>query len=118
MGLLTGNVERGARLKLGRFGLNRYFEFGGFASDAEDRTGIARIALKRGLQRATEPVALADVLVIGDTPRDIACGRAVGATTVAVATGPHSVQELAPHEPDRLLEDFSDLDRSLATLLE
>lgn len=116
MGLLTGNVERGGRLKLGRFGLNRYFEFGGFASDAEDRAEIARVARDRGLARAAGPVEPRDVLVIGDTPRDVACGKAIGATTVAVATGPHTTAQLAEHSPDWLFEDFTALERAVQAL--
>lgn len=117
MGLLTGNVERGARIKLGRFELNRYFEFGGFASDATERSEIARVARARGGERAGLPLGPDDVVVIGDTPLDIAAGKAIAATTLAVATGPHAAQDLASHAPDILLADFGDTARTVSLML-
>jgi phosphoglycolate phosphatase len=92
LGLLTGNLEPVARLKLGRAGLEHYFEpwVGGFGSDHEDRTELPAIARKRagGYPRA-------DTVIIGDTPRDIACARADGLRCIAVATGPFAASELA-----------------------
>jgi phosphoglycolate phosphatase len=92
LGLLTGNLEPVARLKLGRAGLGHYFEpwVGGFGSDHEDRTELPAIARKRagGYPRA-------DTVIIGDTPRDIACARADGLRCIAVATGPFAASELA-----------------------
>ncbi|MBI2945641.1 MAG: HAD family hydrolase [Candidatus Wallbacteria bacterium] len=117
LGLLTGNIERGARLKLGRFGLDRYFEFGGFASDSEDRDEIARVALGRAQERFGAGVTAADTVVVGDTPRDISCARAIGARVLAVATGPHSSAELAGHTPDWLFDDLSDTAGVLRVLL-
>ncbi|MBI4867515.1 MAG: HAD family hydrolase [Candidatus Wallbacteria bacterium] len=117
LGLLTGNIERGARLKLGRFGLDRYFEFGGYASDSEDRDEIARVALGRARERCGAGVTAADTVVVGDTPRDISCARAIGARVLAVATGPHSCAELAGHTPDWLFDDLSDTAGVLRVLL-
>ena len=95
IGLATGNVEAGARIKLERGKLNRYFPFGGFGSDSESRTELVR----HGAERATaymgcQPDAN-DVFVIGDTPRDIVAGREAGFLTVGVATGKYSMAELA-----------------------
>lgn len=107
VGLLTGNFRRGAELKLEHFGLMRHFCCGGFGDDHHSRDDVARSALAR--VRAHHPSDdLRDVWVIGDTPADIQCGRAIGATVVAVATGHYSADELAAHDPDHLFEDFSD----------
>src|SRR5262249_30158365 len=87
LGLLTGNVHRGAEHKLRHFGLWEHFAFGGFGDDAHDRDAVARAALldaERHLRRRVDPL---DVWVIGDTPLDVACARAVGAKAVAVCTG-------------------------------
>ncbi|MBI3891537.1 MAG: HAD family hydrolase [Candidatus Wallbacteria bacterium] len=118
IGLLTGNIEPGARIKLGRFGLDGYFGFGGFASDSEDRDEIARVALARGRQRAGRDVPAEDAIVVGDTPRDISCGRAIGARVLAVATGPHPKTDLAAHAPDWLLQDLSGTTAVMELLLD
>jgi phosphoglycolate phosphatase len=97
LGLATGNIEEGAWLKLRYAQLDSYFRFGGFGSDAEDRTLLIRKAIERGAgadgQRHT-------AFVIGDTPRDIQHGRAAGALTIAVATGSYPLDELKSHNPD------------------
>jgi phosphoglycolate phosphatase-like HAD superfamily hydrolase len=114
LGLLTGNVRRGAMHKLGHFGLWDYFACGGFGDDHSDRDDVARsaVAAVRGhLGRDVDP---ADVWVIGDTPLDVSCARAIGAKVVAVATGWHPADELAGHNPDLLFEDLSDPARLLA----
>lgn len=103
MGLLTGNIEAGARLKLGRFDLHGYFAFGAFGSDSEDRSVLASLAAERGRAHTGATVEGKDLFIIGDTPRDIACGRHLGVTSVAVATGPFAIDELASHDPDHLL---------------
>jgi phosphoglycolate phosphatase-like HAD superfamily hydrolase len=87
VGLGTGNVQGGARLKLAHAGLDRYFAFGGFGSDHEDRAEVLRIGLERGAARLGVEPAVCRVIVIGDTPRDVAAATAIGATTLAVATG-------------------------------
>jgi phosphoglycolate phosphatase len=95
--LLTGNIEAGARAKLRHYGLDGYFRAGGaFCVGPGQRVEIAR--------RALALVDGASPYVIGDTPADVACGKAVGARTIAVATGSYSPGELAPHGPWRLLE--------------
>jgi phosphoglycolate phosphatase len=108
-GLLTGNIEAGARIKLNQFDLWRYFELGAFGNDHEDRNEIARIARDRALAHFGNRLAPEDIVVIGDTPRDIQCGKSIGARTLAVATGPHSVAELRSVGPSLALQDLSDV---------
>jgi phosphoglycolate phosphatase len=117
LGLLTGNLRRGAKLKLSHYGLWEYFGFGAFADDHHDRNELGRFACERGgaHHRTTfEPI---ETFVIGDTPHDIACGRVFCARTVAVATGGYSMEQLAGHRPDLLVADFSDVQRALEMLL-
>ena len=106
-GLLTGNIRRGARIKLQHYQLWDKFPFGAFADDHEERSQIAAVALQRGSQRIGRPLRGQEALVIGDTPFDIACARAIGARALAVATGAYSIEELSPHSPDWLAEDLS-----------
>jgi phosphoglycolate phosphatase-like HAD superfamily hydrolase len=112
IGLATGNVEKGARIKLARGNLNQYFAFGVFGSDAEDRTQLVRHAAELGIQRslarwgrAPEPDA---VFVIGDTPRDIEAGRQAGFLTVGVATGKYSRSELIEAGATVAIANFAD----------
>ncbi len=116
LGLLTGNVERGAKLKLAHYGLWDFFEFGAFADDHHDRNELGPFARRRALEKHAIEFAPAEIDVIGDTPHDIACGKAIGARTVAVATGSFSRAQLAEYEPDRVLDDFSDVDGTMAEL--
>ncbi len=106
-GLLTGNIRRGAQIKLQRFQLWDKFSFGGFADDHEDRNQIAAVARRRGRERLGRPVEDGEVLVVGDTPLDIRCARAIGAKVLAVATGSFSVPQLQAHRPDWAVEDLS-----------
>lgn len=107
LGLLTGNVERGARIKLEPFGFNRYFPFGGFGSDADDRAVMAKVARERAEARAGRRFAPRDVLVIGDTASDIAAGRAHDFLTVGVATGSTSAEALRDAGATAVFEDLS-----------
>src|SRR5437763_16853502 len=102
LGLLTGNVSRGARLKLEHYGVWHFFEFGAFADDHHDRNELGRFACARAREKHRREFAASEIDVIGDTPRDIACGKALGARTVAVATGRWSRDELAKYQPDFL----------------
>jgi phosphoglycolate phosphatase len=105
VGLVTGNLEEGARIKLDKAGLIRYFRFGGYGSDSEDRTVLTRIGIRKGAQVvAPEPVDGA--FVIGDTPLDINHGRSAGANAIAVASGRYSMNDLGMHNPDLLLPDL------------
>jgi phosphoglycolate phosphatase-like HAD superfamily hydrolase len=108
LGLLTGNIQAGARAKLGHYRLDAYFAFGGYGDDHFDRDDVAREALTEVHRRYREAVRPERIWVIGDTPLDIRCARAIGARAVAVCTGWHSREELADHAPDLLLDDLTD----------
>jgi phosphoglycolate phosphatase-like HAD superfamily hydrolase len=107
VGLLTGNVRRGARHKLQHYGLWEHFHFGGFGDRHEQRDDVARAALAEteGRIGSVDPTR---VWVIGDTPHDVSCARAIGANVVAVATGWHPVEELRATGADVVLPDLSD----------
>ncbi len=117
LGLVTGNIVRGARLKLGSVGLAHPFAVGGFGSDDEVRDRLPGIAIARARERWGVDFARADVWVIGDTPLDIACGRHEGVRTLAVATGRHRAEELEACVPDAVVEDLRDMGRTIAILL-
>ena len=108
VGLLTGNVRDGARVKLGHFGLYDHFSVGGYGDKHFDRDDVAREALeevRRVLNGAADPNR---IWVVGDTPLDVRCACAIGARAAAVCTGWHGREELADHRPDVLLTDLSD----------
>jgi phosphoglycolate phosphatase-like HAD superfamily hydrolase len=117
LGLLTGNVAPGARLKLEAVGLDfDRFRVNAFGSDHEVRGELPRIAHER--MRETFGVELEgrDVVVIGDTPADIACGRSLGARAIAVATGRFSLDELREHQPHAAFADLSDMQAVLQAI--
>jgi phosphoglycolate phosphatase-like HAD superfamily hydrolase len=101
-------VARGAEIKLSHYGGWDYFEFGAFSDDSHDRNQLGKFARARALERHGEEFPPEQVYVIGDTPRDIECGRAFGGKTVAIATGNYSLEELEAHRPDFLFQDLSD----------
>jgi phosphoglycolate phosphatase len=117
IGLGTGNLEGGAHAKLARCGLMRYFEFGGYATDSEDRPEVLRAAVRRGERLVGERAHPRDVVVIGDHFRDVLAGQAIGATTLGVATGHLSVKDLSAYNPDHVLPDLSDTEKVLDILL-
>ena len=117
LGLLTGNIEEGARLKLEAAGMASSFSFGGFGSDSENRAGVARAAVERLLVHMGDQNGGA-VVVVGDTPEDIACARAVNARAVAVATGRHSVAELEEAGADAVFADFSNAESVVDRMLD
>jgi len=94
IGLGTGNVERGAYLKLRRAGVEDRFAFGGFGSDHEDRAELIRIGAERGAKQLGMNVSHCRVVVIGDTPKDVAAAAANGAESIGVATGPFGAEAL------------------------
>lgn len=114
LGLATGNLEEGARIKLARAGLDRFFAFGGYGSDHEDRVRLIEVAIARAAGVAGRAFSPDEIFVIGDTSRDIAAARGAGARCVAVATGSTPPEELSRHEPDALLRDLSDISAFLA----
>lgn len=108
LGLLTGNVEKGAELKLTHYGVWHYFEFGAFADDHVDRNKLGPVAHSRAAERHGVSFEAKDVFVLGDTTRDIDCARAAGFVAVAIATGGCSAGQLAAHRPDFLFENLAD----------
>ncbi len=115
-GLLTGNLQQGARLKLEHFGLHHYFRFGGFGDRHVDRDDVAREALAAATAFTGGTLVPEQTWVIGDTPLDIRCARAIGVKVVAVATGWHSTELLRAAQPDLLLDDLSQFDSLLLQL--
>ncbi|MBI4014304.1 MAG: haloacid dehalogenase-like hydrolase [Candidatus Rokubacteria bacterium] len=116
VGLLTGNIEPGARLKLRSTGLWPRFRLGAYGSDDADRTRLPAVAAQRAGVLVGRTFRGRDVVVIGDTPRDVGCGRAFGAVCLAVATGRHPVADLEACTPDHVFPDLSDLDRVMAAI--
>jgi len=115
-GLLTGNIRRGARTKLEHFGLWDFFGPGGFGDHHSDRADVAREARKAVDEHLGYPANPAEIWVIGDTPLDISCARAIGANVLAVATGWHPIAELEKCGADAVLPDLSDTARVLEYL--
>ena len=109
LGLLTGNIRLGAEIKLRHFHLWDVFEVGAFGDDHEDRDRIAALAQQRGSRILGADLPGSQVLVIGDTPLDIRCARAIGAKCLAVATGGHPLAELELHRPDRAVKDLHEI---------
>jgi phosphoglycolate phosphatase len=110
LALLTGNVEAGARLKLNTFDLNQFFPVGAFGDDSEDRNLLLPFAVKRLLDSQPISVSYEHCVVIGDTPSDVLCAQIHGATSIAVATGTHSLEQLKKTAADLVLSDLSDTD--------
>ena len=117
LSLITGNYEEGAWIKLRQFGLDSYFQFGGFGDHEANRDNVAKNALATASRNVGYDVAGHQAIVIGDTDADIRCARAIGAQAVAVATGTYPVHELEPHAPDLLLESFSGFEQVANMLL-
>jgi len=116
LGLLTGNFEESARIKLEHFDLWRYFRCGAFGDDAADRNALVPFAVARARACGLEPVPPQSVFVIGDTPHDVACARAAGAVPIAVATGTFSVDELRASGADIAFADLSDMEAVMGAL--
>ena len=114
--LLTGNLARGAEIKLAHFGIWHFFEFGAFADDHHVRDELGHFAKTRALEKHGVEFPPESIFVIGDTPKDIACGRAIGAKTVAVATGEYSSAELERYQPDFLFENFGETSAAIERL--
>jgi len=108
LGILTGNLEPGARIKLEPFKLNRYFPTGAFGSDNEDRNRLLPIAVKRFEVLCKTTIDQSSCIVIGDTPRDVDCAKIYGAVCIGVATGPYSFDSLMQTGADYVVRDLSD----------
>ncbi len=107
LGLATGNIAEGARVKLEHGDIFHYFKFGGYGSDHGNRTHVVKHAVRRGSDYAA-PVEVTRAIVIGDTPRDIIHAKEAGAEVVAVASGFHSREVLRQYEPDLLIDSLED----------
>ena len=117
LGLLTGNIERGARIKLGPFGLNPHFPFGAYGSDRENRMELGPIAVERARAHTGIDFRGKDIVVIGDTQHDVRCAGPVGGTAIAVATGPVSREALAAENPDFLCDSLVPTEALLGAIL-
>jgi phosphoglycolate phosphatase-like HAD superfamily hydrolase len=113
LGLGTGNMEKGARIKLEPSGFNAYFLFGGYGSDAFHRHQLLKKGVARAKKLAHEPFDHDDVYVIGDTPFDVSAGKKAGYKTIAVGTGYSEWPELVASKPDHLARDFRDIKKWL-----
>jgi len=107
VGLGTGNVRAGAQVKLDRVGLGQTFRFGGFGCDAESRVDLIRIGAERGAAELGLPVGACRVVVIGDTPKDVAAARGIGAECVAVGTGNYAPEALLASGARAAFRDLS-----------
>ena len=116
--LLTGNIVGGAQIKLRSAALDRHFDFdaGAFGSDCERRDGLPEIAVRRALERTGIRFQRRQVVIIGDTPNDVTCGRSLDVFTIAVATGRYSRDQLAAAGAHVVLDDLSDTERVLELL--
>lgn len=107
LGIVTGNIEPAARIKLARADLNHFFAFGGYGSDSADRTELTKRALERGGAVSGAPLALDAAIAVGDTPRDVLAGHGAGIRVVGVATGAYTVAQLTEAGADWALESVA-----------
>ena len=108
LGIVTGNIESAAHIKLGRGDLNKYFAFGGYGSDSRNRTELTRKALERGAEVSGAPLDHDQTIAVGDTPRDVKAGHGAGIHVVGVATGSYSVEELEEAGADWAIENVTE----------
>jgi phosphoglycolate phosphatase len=118
LSLLTGNYVEGAWIKLRHFGIDHYFQSGGYGDDHPHRDDVAKLALQNVCEHLNRQVDGHDACVIGDTPADIRCARAINARAAAVATGVYSRNQLSPYSPDHLFDDLSHTDAVMNRLLQ
>ena len=116
VGLLTGNIARGAELKLNSAELREHFALGSYGSDHEERNHLSKIVLERARNMWDPELPSEHTVVIGDTPRDISCGLAIGARTLAVATGSFTPSQLAEAGADKVVTDLTETDKILSYL--
>jgi phosphoglycolate phosphatase len=119
LGLLTGNVLEGARIKVDAAGLGfERFQVGAYGSDHGDRAELPAVAVRRAKERTGVEFSRKQIVIIGDTPFDISCGEALGVRTIATATGTYSRDELADCHPDHLFADLSDTEAVWRAILD
>jgi len=116
LGLLTGNLEAGAWLKLQRFGVDHYFSFGAFGDEHAERNKLGPDALARAEEVQNRRFSPSGTVIVGDTPRDISCGQAIGASTIAVATGSFSLEQLSACNPTLALSSLEESPRIVELL--
>jgi phosphoglycolate phosphatase-like HAD superfamily hydrolase len=107
LGIVTGNIEAAAHIKLARGDLNRFFAFGGYGSDSRDRTELTRKGIERGGEVLGSPLDLEATIAVGDTPRDVQAGHGAGIKVVGVATGAYSVEEQTAAGADWAIPDLT-----------
>jgi phosphoglycolate phosphatase len=117
VGLLTGNIEPGAHLKLRSAGLEHRFSLGAYGSDAERRDALPAVAVARAEARCGRRFEGKDVVVIGDTPHDVTCGRSLGVLAIGVASGGYGSAELEAAGADVVIDDLADTERILELLV-
>ncbi len=117
LGLLTGNFEEGARIKLGAKGLNGYFSFGAFGENAFQRADLPQRALDAAEKKHGHRFSKKEIVIIGDTPNDILCGRHLQVRTLAVATGPYTVEQLEAEKPDFVFPNFLEREKVIEAIL-
>lgn len=108
LGLVTGNIEGAAHIKISRAGLGRFFPFGGYGSDSSVRSDLTRAAMARAERLSGRDIDPAEVMVVGDTPRDIEAAHGAGAIAVGVATGEFTVEQLQEAGADHVVSTFAD----------
>ncbi len=116
IGLLTGNIESGARIKLGAFGILDFFKVGAFGSDHSDRKELLPIAIRKLAKSDGMELSYQDCVVIGDTPRDVDCSKPYGAKCVAVATGPYDYDVLSSTDADIVVNTLEGVQEYLCSL--
>lgn len=114
--VLTGNIKAGARIKLGLFGLESYFALGAYGDEGRVRRELPPVAVGRARSLTGREFRGQDIVIIGDTPNDIDCGRPLRARTLAVTTGPYSRKELAEHNPDAIFDSLENTEQVLQTI--
>ncbi len=117
LGLLTGNIEPNARLKLAPLDANRYFRFGAFGSDHENRHRLPEVAVLRARAAVGVSFAGKEIVIVGDSIHDVLCGRHLGVRAVAVATGRTTPRELSAVAPDALLSSFADREAAVRAIV-
>lgn len=117
LGLLTGNFEEGARIKLGVHDLNKYFGFGAFGENARQRSELPQRAVDAAKHHKGHHFTAKEIVIIGDTPNDIHCGRHLHVRTIAVATGPFTLEQLEAEKPDFAFLNFTDKEKVLSAIL-
>ncbi len=108
IGIITGNMERLAHWKLRHVGIDRYFHFGLYGEEADDRIALAKKVFLKAQKYFKTVFAPGDITIIGDTIHDVRCGKAIGAYTIAVTTGGHQLDRLKAEAPDMLVESLAD----------